>query len=139
MLSPLGDPAAIETFAAAVDRRAVEVGGIGRRLEQRAGSAAWSCQRADRFRAEMHGKRLELERSAREMHAIAQDLRGSATAIRHDLHELSVLEGKVRALFQGVYDAATHPPWMGTRWGLHNLPAPGDPTWRAVASALGVH
>jgi hypothetical protein len=139
MLSPMGNPDAIEAFAATLDRRAGDLAAIGHRLDERAGSASWSCQRADRFRADMHVRRVELDRNAAELEAIAHDLRRNATQIRTELHALSVLEAKVRALFQRVYSAAVHPPWLGTPWSPHNLPPPGDPRWRSVARALGVY
>jgi len=137
-MSSLGDPDTLDVLASRYERRSADVTALGARLRQRGDAAAWTCAKADRFRAGMAAQQARTTQLADQLYGVAAELRSAAVRVRHEIDELIAIEGRVRARFASYNPTAgTAPPWTGTRWNPSNLPPRADTTWRDVGTDLG--
>ncbi len=65
------DPTTLRALARTLDQRADDLIYIGRRITANAEGVVWSCAKADRYRAAMHAREIELRRVAAQMHELA--------------------------------------------------------------------
>lgn len=99
--------------------------------------AAWTCARADRFRADMNARAKQTSGTAQRIEVLAGRLDDEADRRQHELDRRVRLEHASRHEIQRR-GALAYAELAAHRINPLSLPVPGHPNWVRIARALGV-